>query len=340
MRTAGYDVGGAHLKVALVEKRRVVAARQIKCELWHGLAQLDAALAEAADLIASADHHAVTMTAELTEIFASRQAGVAAIVAHVSARLSPAPIFFSAPGHFVSGLQAGQDTLAVASANFLATAGAIAVLKPNALLIDMGSTTTDIIACDQPMGLTDADRLRSGELVYTGLTRTLVPTVTTRAPFNGVWQSLARDGFATMADVRRVLETLPPDVDLHTTTDGRSSSLADSVARLARGFGRDGTLQELDLWQTSAAHIRSVQLQSIAEAAHQVLAASAQKIDVVIAAGIGVEEASEIAHILDLPSLRFDELVSVEPALRDAVTACAPAVAIAMLADRQRSIAV
>ncbi len=340
MRTAGYDVGGAHLKVALVDNGRVVAARQIKCELWHGLAHLDAALEEAADLIASTDCHAVTMTGELTEIFDSRRAGVAAIVAHLSARLSPAPTFYSAPGRFISAIEAAQNTTSVASANFLATARLIATLKSNALLIDMGSTTTDIIACDHPLGLTDADRLRSGELVYTGLTRTLVPTVTTRAPFDGVWQSLARDGFATMADVRRVLENLPPDVDLHATSDGRSTSLIDSLARLARGFGRDGRLQELDLWQASAAHIRAVQLQSIVEGTKQVLADNRQAIDSVIAAGIGVDEACEIARILDLPALRFDELLAIDTALQPAVAACAPAVAIALLAERQRSLAV
>ena len=48
--TAGYDVGGAHLKVALAEDGRTVAVRQIACPLWQGLDQLDAAFAEAAPL--------------------------------------------------------------------------------------------------------------------------------------------------------------------------------------------------------------------------------------------------------------------------------------------------
>ena len=34
--TAGYDVGGAHLKVALAENGRTVAVRQIACPLWQG----------------------------------------------------------------------------------------------------------------------------------------------------------------------------------------------------------------------------------------------------------------------------------------------------------------
>ena len=43
--TAGYDVGGAHLKVALAEDGRTIAVRQIACPLWRGLDRLDAALA-------------------------------------------------------------------------------------------------------------------------------------------------------------------------------------------------------------------------------------------------------------------------------------------------------
>ncbi len=52
--TAGLDVGGAHLKVALAEAGRTVAVRQIACPLWQGLDKLDAALAEAKPLLAQA----------------------------------------------------------------------------------------------------------------------------------------------------------------------------------------------------------------------------------------------------------------------------------------------
>ena len=44
--TAGYDVGGAHLKVARIEDGRVTAVAQIACPLWLGLDRLDAALDE------------------------------------------------------------------------------------------------------------------------------------------------------------------------------------------------------------------------------------------------------------------------------------------------------
>ncbi|WP_438893701.1 hypothetical protein, partial [Bacillus cereus group sp. BC255] len=85
----------------------------------------------------------------------------------------------------------------------------IAGKHADALLIDFGSTTADIIpvtdgtAC--PLGLSDADRQATGALVYTGATRTAVMAVASEAPFGGQWVSLAREYLATMADVRRIL---------------------------------------------------------------------------------------------------------------------------------------
>jgi (4-(4-[2-(gamma-L-glutamylamino)ethyl]phenoxymethyl)furan-2-yl)methanamine synthase len=189
--TAGYDIGGAHLKVARMVDGRLTAVRQIACPLWEGLDRLDAALDQARDLTQEAAHHAVTMTGELCELFPTRRDGVLTLSRHITQRLGPATRFYMGLKGFGDVAAVAADPEAVASANFLATAQAVARLMPHALLIDMGSTTTDIIACDRPQGLTDAERLQTGELVYTGFTRTPVPSVATRAVLTGQWQSLA-----------------------------------------------------------------------------------------------------------------------------------------------------
>ncbi len=335
-RIAGYDVGGAHLKVAIVDDGRVTAARQIACPLWLGLDRLDAALAQATALTAGAEHHAVTMTGELTEIFESRQAGVTALVSHLQSRLTPDVMVFRGLKGFGTADDARCNWSEVASANFLATALLTSTLQPQSLLIDFGSTTTDIIVCDRPMGLTDADRLRTGELVYTGCTRTLVPTVTTRAPFDGHWQALARDGFATMADVRRILGQLADGEDTHATTDGRGTSIAESLNRFARGFGRDGDLRQIDQWRIAAAYVADCQLQSIHDGVLQVMSASGARVTHIVAAGVGVKAVEGMARRLHLPSTTFSDAVSCDDQLlADDITTCAPAVAVALLAERK-----
>jgi probable H4MPT-linked C1 transfer pathway protein len=330
--TAGYDVGGAHLKVALVDGLRVIAVRQIVCALWKGLDRLDDALSEATDLTAQASRHAVTMTAELTEIFPSRSAGVAALAVELSKTLGADARFYMGLQGFGDCARAITDPDSVASANFLATARSIAALKPRALLIDMGSTTTDIVVCDRPQGLSDAERLQTGELIYTGLTRTPVPSVATSAPLAGHWQTLARDAFATMADVRRILGDLPDGVDGHATTDGRGKSLEESLARFARGFGRDGDMSRLAVWRASASYIREAQLRSITNGALQALSRPGVEADCAVTAGIGSATADEVARRLSLPVTSYGALVDAEGDARVWATRCAPAVAVALLA--------
>src|SRR5262249_20461273 len=159
----GLDVGGAHLKVARVEGTRVASVRQIPCPIWQGLDQLDSALLVAEPLFAGAGAFAITMTAELTEIFESREAGVLALLHRLRERLPGELRIYAGLKGFVSPQTAAGDHLSVASANFLATAALVSRLRPQSLLIDMGSTTTDIITCDRPLGLTDAERLQTGE---------------------------------------------------------------------------------------------------------------------------------------------------------------------------------
>lgn len=321
---AGLDVGGANLKVARVDGGRLIAAREIACELWNGLAELDRALDAAAGLISGAQSIALTMTGELCELFPSRRDGVITLATHLERRFGETAKFYRGLRGFGTATAARDDWSSVASANFLATAEVIARRRPESLLIDFGSTTTDIIACDRPQGLTDAERLATGELVYTGLTRTPVPSITTRGLLAGQWQGLARDAFATMADVRRVLGELPADIDT-------GASLEDSLARLARGFGRDADMRQLDVWKVAARHIAEAQVQSIIDGALQVLSRPGTKVTGVVTAGIGAPVAATIAERLGFTATSFGALIEADPACRVDTTRYAPATAVALL---------
>jgi (4-(4-[2-(gamma-L-glutamylamino)ethyl]phenoxymethyl)furan-2-yl)methanamine synthase len=337
--TAGYDVGGAHLKVALVENGKPIAVQQIACPLWRGLDELDAALAKALALTGRAKTHAVTMTGELADVFPDRYTGVVSLVEHITAKLGPRTQFWMGKRGMGSVVGALAHTGDVASTNFLATATIIAKLSADGLFIDMGSTTTDMVAfaggAPLPRGLTDAERLTTGELVYTGLTRTPVMAVTQRGVFRGHWQTMARDPFATMADVRRVMGTLPEGVDQHRTADGRSTSVAESRARLARCFGRDVEASSQRDWEISARAIHEAQVASVLDGALQVMSAEAAIADPrVVVAGIGAELAANIADRLGYPHITFGELVGAQDDCRTWATRCAPAVAVAMLATQ------
>jgi probable H4MPT-linked C1 transfer pathway protein len=333
---AGLDVGGAHLKVARVEAGHVTAVEQFVCPLWQGLDKLDAALEAARPLLAGAGRHAVTMTGELSDLFSDRATGVETLVARIAREFGNGTRFWMGRRGFGAAAEAREHPEDVGSTNFLATAAFIGTRRPDALLIDLGSTTCDIIPIVSgrpiPRGLTDAERLATGELVYTGLTRTAVMGVTTRAHFQGRAQTLAREYLATMADVRRILEALPGGVDQHATADGRGKSLDESVARLARMFGRDAAEGTHGDWQVAAEEIRAAQIASIMEGCRAVLAASALPDSAsVVAAGIGAGEVVEIAHALGRSAIEFGTLAEATENARIAATYSAPAVAVALL---------
>lgn len=335
--TAGLDVGGAHLKVALVEKQQAIAVEQIACPLWLGIEHLERALAKARTYLARADTIAVTMTGELSDLFTDRREGVATLVGQLIEHLGPETRFWMASHGFGDARAAVLNYADVASTNFLATAACIARRHPEALLIDMGSTTTDIVPILQgkpaATGLTDAHRLVTQELIYTGLTRTAVMAVATRGEFKGQRQGLCREYFATMADVHRILGALPAGVDQMSTADGRGKSVPESVARLARMFGRDAADGTAADWRTAAAPIADTQLQSIEEGCRVVLARMSVASEVpFVLAGIGAEVVAGLAKRLGHPALRFGDLTNASPAVATAATHCAPAVAVALLA--------
>ena len=333
---AGYDVGGAHLKVALIKDGTLVHVEQVACALWRGLDHLDAALAAVSDATLAADIHAVTMTGELADIFPDRYTGVATLVERLVAARGSSTRFWMGLRGFDAASEALSHHEDVASTNFLATA-IVAAQQGDGLLIDMGSTTTDIIALRAGVpaggGTTDRERLASGELVYTGLTRTPVMAVTTRGVLKGRWQELARDPFATVADVRRLTCDLPEGVDQHATQDGRGISEDESRARFARCYGCDVTPGEEADWAVAARAVAEVQIRSIHDGCLQVLSAHPpQGPMVVVAAGIGERIAAEVARRLDMPSVSFGERIGAPKSLRLAATRYAPAVAVALLA--------
>jgi probable H4MPT-linked C1 transfer pathway protein len=336
----GWDIGGAHLKAARVKHGRVEAVVQAATPLWLGLDSLHAAFDVLSAQLGHADRHVITMTGELCDAFPSRREGVAGLAAIVANHLSPAaPSLYAGRAGFVELGEAGSHAIDIASANWHASAALLALKLPDALFIDIGSTTTDIIPIVgsqvAAVGYTDAERLAGGELVYTGMTRSFVMSLASRAPFRGAWTPLMNEYFASSADVHRILGDLPDGADKMSTADGREKTVEASRARLARMIGREAD-EGSDLeWTGLAAWFAETQIRQITDAASLRLsrndvAAAAP----VVAAGVGEGLAAEAARRLRRPCLGFSSLISA-PA---EASHCAPAVAVALLGANREAL--
>jgi probable H4MPT-linked C1 transfer pathway protein len=234
--------------------------------------------------------------------------------------------------------QAEAHIVDIASANWHASAALAARRCENALFIDMGSTTTDIVPVAGgrviARGYTDAERLAAGELVYTGLVRGFVMATADCAPFAGSWTPLVNENFANMADVHRILGSLPPGADQMGTADGREKTIVASRARLARMVGCDAADADAAAWEHLAAWFAEAQMRAIVDGA--MLVGSARQVPrgaPVVGAGIGTGVVSEIARRLGRDFIAFEALLDVAPEARDAASHCAPAAALALLAS-------
>jgi probable H4MPT-linked C1 transfer pathway protein len=269
-RVLGLDIGGANLKKAHTDG----TAASMPFELWKKPQKLPAVLRALVAKAAPFDEIAVTMTGELCDCFETKHQGVVAILDSLRQLAVRKPIrVWQSDGQFVDLDSAVATTHQVAAANWLALATYAGRLVPTgpAVLIDIGSTTTDLVPLNGgkpvPQARTDPQRLQSRELVYTGVRRTPVFAVM-RQPH---WHpSLAAEWFATMLDVYLLCGDLPENPSDCNTADGRPATKPFAHARLARLQCSDR--EELPLGETKrlAKQAAQAQIKEVLDALFQV----------------------------------------------------------------------
>lgn len=339
--TVGWDIGGAHLKAALLNADGVVLhVYQQPCPLWKGLTYLETAVQQILQWLPdTARNHALTMTGELVDFFASRDEGVAEIIAVMQRYLGKEEILVYAgkqgfiavaqitPAHYVD----------IASANWLASASLVAQKTATALFMDVGSTTTDVLLCAdnavRAIGLTDYERLQSQELIYTGIVRTPVSAVTQAVFFQGQPIGIMTEYFATMADIYRLTGELNEACDQNNTADGGEKTVLASAKRLSRTIGNEFKEDDLFYYQQLASQLKQQQKWQLQKAClRQLSRIHANSQLCFIGAGIGRFLVKQIANDLGYAYRDFTDFVTAPMTASSMTVAdCAPAVAMAYL---------
>jgi hypothetical protein len=218
----GIDVGGANLKI--VDGDDVIIHY---CPLWK-----ESPITELLKSYAGRKA-AVVMSGELADGFASKEAGIEFIVDAVRAAI-PDARFYGTDGSFHQ-----TPCMTLAAANWLASADFLRDEFPDAVFVDMGSTTTDIIplsSFERLIALRDLDRLQCGMLVYTGLLRAPVASLIREVRLDGgtTRTLVANELFAISADVHLVMGHITKMDYAVPTPDGAGVMITESLQRLAR----------------------------------------------------------------------------------------------------------
>jgi hypothetical protein len=240
---------------------------------------------------------------------------------------------YGVDGRFRSAEATRRKPLRVAAANWMASATLVAEAWPDALFLDVGSTTSDVIPIVGGRvaagGRSDPARLRRGELVYTGALRTPVCAVVRRLPWRGRRCRVAAELFAIAADVHRWLGSIDESEYSCETPDGRGRSREEAGARLTRMIGADLESLEERAVTAMAECVARAQVRQIAAAIRQVrrhLGSTAPALAVL--AGRGRFLARAAADEAGLASCEADSMLG-------AGAGAAPAVAVARLLARE-----
>jgi probable H4MPT-linked C1 transfer pathway protein len=348
MKILGLDIGGANLKHAAVNfvsngTEVVVDCSETYFPFWTDHKRFDCEIAAIRKSIEqdSVDAVAVTITAELADCFESKRQGINFIVDEIEKVFSQTPCrYYSTRGILNEAAAAKSNWSDTAASNWHASAWYLFQKHRlgDGFMIDIGSTTTDIIAVKNgwPVsnGATDLDRLRSGQLLYAGVGRTPVCSLIDEIDLDGTRVSLARELFATMADAIAWHQAEPSD-GATPTADGRSNSVQSCRSRLCRMLcADDGDLSDEQVDQIAEQCVFALR-RLVTTQVHRVVGAHPDIAKTFVVAGSGKWLAKEVVelvgtdHLSDALADRADPVRVVEPFASGLASQVVPAMAVA-----------
>ena len=357
----GIDVGGANIKAAVASSEMGAEAAivpslkdrasTLPCALWNEHQLLEEKILECIQLIcdpSSLHEVALSMTGELADCYSARKEGVTHIIQNVASALGDAQVsVYSVDGEWLTPGEAKSRTWDVAASNWHALANWLGqqerLLASPFLLVDIGSTTCDIIPVCQGIvatnARTDRQRLESLQLVYTGYERTPIAAIRPNFTLDGKTVPTMAERFADSVDAYLALSLQAEEPENFDTADGRPRTKRFAEARLARMIGEDTDRICAEDLQLMAQQVIDAQVASIVQAVTQNAEQTGkfERINRVVFTGHANalktkvrESLSQSAEwrFLDLDSL----LPKALPALvREELNRCAPALALARL---------
>ena len=305
----GIDIGGANTKIASSDGKLVEFHY---LPLWKN-SHLPEALFEISERI-KPEKVGVVITGELADCFQDKDVGLSYIIDAVNKAFVNTWFLDS------SGMFTREKKRSISAANWMASALIVGRDFGDCIFVDTGSTTTDIIPIKngKPFAaVTDFERLKKSELVYSGVLRTNIAALLNNVDVRGISSLISSELFAITADVYLVLGKISQYDYTCDTPDGVGKTVLDARRRLARVVCADLTeIGEQDI-VAIANQAMEKQVMDIADAIKNV--AKSHGLKTIVGCGLGEflikEVADELGFDIILMSERYGkELSKVFPA--------------------------
>lgn len=345
MRILGWDIGGANIKVAVLEvpedqERSTLRFHSRYFPMWEKSGELSLFLRDIYDEVGPADVMGMTMTAELADAFLDKKEGVEFILSEFVGVFPETVTYLSDVEGKLRRVEeaagAGSDLLDFAGANWAASALLVSRYMDNVIFTDTGSTTTDIIPILDgriaALGKGDTERLKWGELLYLGALRTDLSSLVREIPYRGEKVRIMREYFANTADLHLLSGYLAASDYTVPTPDGRAKDRFHAGNRLARLISLDHSLIREDELLVMTSYIFEKELNLMEDGLLQVYSRVSPGFELpVLPYGVGSFLIETIARRLGLAIADRDRL---PPLVREGLN---PAAAIALLVKEELS---
>lgn len=273
----GIDIGGANTKIASSDGELVELHY---LPLWKN-SRLPEALIEISSRL-KPEKVGVVITGELADCFPDKDAGLSYIIDAVNNAFVGA-WFLDSSGEFTK-----EKKRSIAAANWMASALIVGRDFGDSIFVDTGSTTTDIIPIKngKPIAcVTDFERLKKSELVYSGALRTNIASLLNNVDISGIRSRTSSELFSITADAYLVLGMISQDDYTCDTPDGAGRTVLDARRRLARVVCADlNEIKERDI-VSIARQAMEKQVSDITDAINEV--AKNHELKTIVACGLG-----------------------------------------------------
>jgi probable H4MPT-linked C1 transfer pathway protein len=273
----GLDIGGANTDCCIYRikdnKATLINSAKEYLPMWEKKDQLEECLHNfkkdyRIDVVIA------TTTAELADGYTSKKEGVFDITSKVMNVFKDSIVKFVTFNGLKDFKYVKNNPLDAAAANWIATSHMISKISSDCIFMDMGTTTTDIIpiknSIESARGHSDLERLCSGELVYTGMLRTNVATITNKIPIRDEKATVSSELFSTTADVHHILGNIKEEEYTCSTSDNEDTSIDSCKRRLARVICADLDMLTDEEINNIARHVEKEQINQITNALKKV----------------------------------------------------------------------
>jgi len=341
----GFDVGGANTKAAFVqtEKGKVTEVKVASTyfPIWKNPQKLPSVLLVLKEQLGASkiDVVGVTMTAELSDAYQTKREGVHHILCCVKTAFPETAIQVLNTDAALASVEASEaEPLCVASANWAATGWLVAQHLKDAVVVDVGSTSTSIIPIKNrkvvAQGKTDLEKLICGELVYTGSLRTNVAAIVHSIPLKMGVAAVSSEVFALSGDVHLILGNITSEQYTSETADGRGRSVDEAMARLARVVCADTEMLSPQELTDVGGYIYKKQVEQIAVGLGKVYANLKDQINgevPVVVTGLGKEFLAKKAA----ESICADKIITLDGLVEPEAVIATPAYGVALMVARK-----